>query len=86
MAEIRNTGRISEEDQERLLHSDCRGRGLHITARLIKRMEGKFDVEFHDGQTIFRLFLPIANGTRNDEDARKAAGSDEPPGNGKEML
>jgi nitrogen-specific signal transduction histidine kinase len=61
-----NTGRISKEDQERLLHSDGRGRGLHITARLIKRMGGKIDVEGQEGRTIFRLFLPIANETGRD--------------------
>ena len=67
VAEIMNTGRISKEDQERLLHSDGRGRGLHITARLIKRMGGKIDVEGQEGRTIFRLFLPIANETGRDE-------------------
>ena len=61
VAEIINTGRISEEDQERLLHHDGRGRGLHITVRLIKHMGGKFDVEVHEGRTIFRLILPLAN-------------------------
>ncbi len=67
VAEIINTGQISEEDQERLLHSDGRGRGLHITVRLIKRMRGKFDVQVHEGRTIFRLLLPIANEIGRDE-------------------
>jgi signal transduction histidine kinase len=67
VAEIMNTGRMSEEDQERLHHSDGRGRGLHISVRLIERMGGKFDVEAHEGHTIFRLFLPIAKETVRDE-------------------
>jgi hypothetical protein len=65
--EIINTGRISEEDQERLLHGDGRGRGLHISVRLIKHMGGKFDVEVHEGRTIFRLFLPIVSETGMNE-------------------
>jgi hypothetical protein len=60
VAEIVNTGRISEEDQERLLHSDGSGRGLHITARLIKLMGGNLDVEAGEGQTLFRVSLPVA--------------------------
>jgi hypothetical protein len=67
VAEIMNTGRISEEDQERLLHSDGRGRGLHITVRLIKRMGGKLDVEAREGQTVFRVFSPIAQENERNE-------------------
>ncbi len=60
MAEIINTGRISEEDRDRLLLSGSKGRGLHITLRLVKLMGGKLDVEAQEGQTIFRVLLPIA--------------------------
>ena len=60
VAEIINTGRISEEDRDRLLLSGSKGRGLHITLRLVKLMGGKLDVEAQEGQTIFRVFLPIA--------------------------
>jgi DNA-binding response OmpR family regulator len=59
VAEIVNTGRISEEDKERLLLSDGRGRGLHITLRLVKHMGGRLEMETPEGQTIFRLSLPI---------------------------
>jgi nitrogen-specific signal transduction histidine kinase len=62
-----NTGRISEENQERLLHSDGRGRGLHITVRLIKRMGGKLDVEAREGQTVFRVLLPVVQGNGRNE-------------------
>jgi sensor histidine kinase regulating citrate/malate metabolism len=67
VAEIVNTGRISEEDQERLLHGDGRGRGLHITIRLIKRMGGKLDVEAREGQTIFRVLLPMTQENERNE-------------------
>jgi signal transduction histidine kinase len=67
VAEIMNDGRIAEEDRERLLQGDGRGRGLHTSVRLIKRMGGKLDVEVQEGRTIFRLFLPIENETGRDE-------------------
>ena len=67
VAEIINTGRISEEDQERLLAGDGRGRGLHITVRLIKRMGGKLDVEVREGHTVFRVFLPVAQENERNE-------------------
>ena len=60
VAEIVNTGRISEEDKERLLLSDGRGRGLHITVRLVKYMGGRLEMETLEGLAIFRLFLPMA--------------------------
>ncbi len=61
VVEIMNTGRISAEDQKLLLDGDGRGRGLHITTRLIKRMDGRLDVEVDESQTTFRLLLPIAD-------------------------
>ena len=67
MAEIVNTGRISEEDRDRLLLSDGRGRGLHITVRLIKHIGGKLDVEAREGQTVCRVFLPIAQKNERNE-------------------
>src|SRR4030065_2427174 len=38
VAEITNTGQIREEDKERYLLGEGKGRGLHITTRLVKRM------------------------------------------------
>ena len=67
MAEIMNTGRISEEDQERLLQGDGRGRGLHNTVRLIKHMGGKLDAGAREGKTVFRVFLPIAQENKMSE-------------------
>src|SRR4030065_48589 len=49
-----NTGQISEEDKERYLHGEGRGRGLHITARLVKLMGGKTEVEAGEGLKTFR--------------------------------
>jgi DNA-binding response OmpR family regulator/signal transduction histidine kinase len=70
VAEIVNTGRISEEDKERLLLSDGRGRGHYITFRLLKHMGGRLEMETLEGQTISRLSLPIVKmeGTRTSEE------------------
>ena len=62
VAEISNTGQISEEDKERYLHGEGEGRGLHITTRLVKRMGGKMMVESGEGQTTFRVKFPLIEG------------------------
>ena len=61
VAEIANTGEISKEEIERCLQGEGRGRGLHITTRLVKHMGGKMDVESRGGQTTFRIELPLVN-------------------------
>jgi signal transduction histidine kinase len=58
VAEISNTGQISEEDKERYLLGEGKGRGLHITTRLVKRMGGKMEMESGEGQTTFRVMFP----------------------------
>ncbi|MBP1700733.1 MAG: nitrogen fixation transcript antitermination sensor histidine kinase [Deltaproteobacteria bacterium] len=60
VAEITNTGQISEEDKKRYLHGEGKGRGLHITSRLVKLMGGKTEVESGEGQTTFRVMFPLA--------------------------
>lgn len=59
VAEITNTGQISEEDRQRYLHGEGRGRGLHITSRLVKLMGGKTEVESGGDQTTFRLMFHL---------------------------
>jgi signal transduction histidine kinase len=63
VAEITNTGEIREEDRDRLLMGDGKGRGLHITTRLVKRMGGKMEVESEEYQTTFRVMLPLVSQT-----------------------
>ncbi|NTW35755.1 MAG: hypothetical protein HGB17_06430 [Syntrophobacteraceae bacterium] len=60
IAEITNTGKIREEDRDRLLMGDGKGRGIHITTRLVKQMGGKMEVESEEYQTTFRVMLPLA--------------------------
>jgi len=59
VAEITNTGEISEEEKERCLKGEGRGRGLHITNRLIKHMGGKIEIDSREGKTTFRVDLPL---------------------------
>jgi signal transduction histidine kinase len=59
VAEITNTGQISEEDKERYLHGEGKGRGLHIASRLIKLMGGKTEVKPGESRTTFRVMFPL---------------------------
>jgi len=59
VAEVTNTGEIREEDRDRYLLGEGRGRGLHITTRLVKQMEGKIEMESGEGQTTFRVMFPL---------------------------
>jgi signal transduction histidine kinase len=59
MAEVTNTGEIQEKDRDRYLLGEGRGRGLHITTRLVKQMKGKMEMESGEGRTTFRVMFPL---------------------------
>jgi signal transduction histidine kinase len=59
VAEVTNTGEIRDEDRDRYLHGEGRGRGLHITTRLVKQMKGKMEMESGEGRTTFRVMFPL---------------------------
>ncbi len=59
MAEVTNTGEIQEADRDRYLLGEGRGRGLHITTRLVKQMKGKMEMESGEGRTTFRVMFPL---------------------------
>ena len=59
VVEINNTGHISEEEKDRFILGEGRGRGLHISTRLIKSMKGVMSVESRGGQTTFCVMLPL---------------------------
>jgi len=61
VAEVTNTGHMREEDRDRLLMGDGKGRGLHITTRLVKRMGGKMEVESGEYWTTFRVMFPLVS-------------------------
>ncbi|MGZ3536105.1 MAG: ATP-binding protein [Thermodesulfobacteriota bacterium] len=59
MAEVTNTGEIQENDRDRYLLGEGKGRGLHITTRLVKQMRGKMEMESGEGRTTFRVMFPL---------------------------
>jgi signal transduction histidine kinase len=60
VAEVTNTGEIGEEDRDRYLQGEGKGRGLHITTRLVKQMQGKMEMESGEDLTTFRVMFPLA--------------------------
>ncbi len=60
VAEITNTGQIPEEEKDRYLLGEGKGRGLHITTRLVKQMGGRMEIVANEGQTTFRVMFPLA--------------------------
>jgi len=67
VVEITNTGEIRAEDKARYLLGESRGRGLHITTRLVKRMGGKMELESEKGETTFRVMFPIVEPPRSSD-------------------
>jgi signal transduction histidine kinase len=59
VVEINNTGQISEEEKEQFILGEGRGRGLHISTRLVKNMRGKMSAESREGQITFSIMLPL---------------------------
>ena len=59
VTEITNTGEIPEEERERCLRGESRGRGLHITNRLVKQMGGIVWLDCLEGRTKFGIMLPV---------------------------
>jgi signal transduction histidine kinase len=57
--EIRNTGKIPEENIEQIRKGEVKGRGLNIIYRFIETMQGKLEVSTSDDSTTFRVMLPI---------------------------
>jgi len=57
--EIRNTGKIPEENIEQIRKGEVKGRGLNIIYRFIQANHGKLDVFTDDRSTTFRVMLPL---------------------------
>jgi signal transduction histidine kinase len=57
-AEIINTGHMPEEERVRLLEGDARGRGLYITQRIIRLLNGKMEIRAGKDTTTFLVRIP----------------------------
>lgn len=55
---IRNTGVLPEEDRQKLLDGSGRGRGLHITHRIVRLLRGQIEVDVGADTTTFTVRLP----------------------------
>jgi signal transduction histidine kinase len=61
-AEITNTGLISEEDRLRLLEGEGRGRGIHITHRIVRLLKGQLEVKTGKDTTTVIVRFPLVSG------------------------
>ncbi len=57
--EIRNTGKIPEENIEQIRKGEVKGRGLNIIYRFIESMQGNIEVFTDSDSTIFRIKIPL---------------------------
>ena len=57
--EIRNTGRIPEENIEQIRKGEVKGRGLSIIYRFIEAMQGSIEVFTDTDSTTFRIKIPL---------------------------
>lgn len=59
--EISNSGQISEEDRLKLLEGEGRGRGIHITHRLIRLIKGQLEVKVGLNSTTMIVRFPMSS-------------------------
>jgi signal transduction histidine kinase len=57
--EVRNSGKISEENIEQIRKGEVKGRGLNIIYRFIQSVHGKIEVFTDDDSTTFRVMIPL---------------------------
>ncbi|MBM4136350.1 MAG: GAF domain-containing sensor histidine kinase [Nitrospira sp.] len=57
--EIRNTGKIPEENIEQIRKGEVKGRGLNIIYQFIQAVQGNLEVFADDDSTIFRVMIPL---------------------------
>jgi signal transduction histidine kinase len=57
--EISNTGHLTEEDRVRILEGEARGRGLYITRRIIRLLNGEVEIRVGKDTTTFVVRLPL---------------------------
>lgn len=58
--EISNTGVISEEDLSKLVDGEGRGRGIYITHRIIRLLDGRLEIQTGKDTTTILVRLPLA--------------------------
>jgi signal transduction histidine kinase len=56
--DVRNTGVILDEDRRRIIEGDVQGRGLYITRRIVRLLNGNFTIKAGKKTTTVSLRLP----------------------------
>jgi signal transduction histidine kinase len=59
--EIGNTGQIPEEERLKLLEGESQGRGIYITHRIIRLLNGQIKVEVGRDSTLMEVRFPLAS-------------------------
>jgi signal transduction histidine kinase len=57
--DVRNTGVILDEDRRRVIEGDVQGRGLYITRRIVRLLNGNFTIKAGKKTTTVSLRLPV---------------------------
>ncbi len=57
--QVTNTGAISEHESRRLMEGDVEGRGLYITHRIIRQLNGSIDIQPFGDTTTVTLRIPL---------------------------
>ncbi len=58
-AEISNSGEMSRQDQTKIAEGAGEGRGLYITRRILRMLNGKLEIRSKEGMTTVVVFLPL---------------------------
>ena len=58
-AEITNSGEMSQQDQMKSLEGAGEGRGLYITHRILRLLDGKMEIRSENGVTTVVVSLPL---------------------------
>jgi signal transduction histidine kinase len=57
--DVRNTGVILDEDRRRIIEGEVQGRGLYITRRIVRLLNGNFNIKAGKKTTTASLRLPV---------------------------
>jgi signal transduction histidine kinase len=57
--DVKNSGAILDEDRRRIIEGDVQGRGLYITRRIVRLLNGNINIKAGKKTTIVSLRLPV---------------------------
>ena len=57
-AEIKNSGAMSQQEKMKYIEGSGEGRGLYITRRILRMLNGKMEIQSEEGLTTVLVSLP----------------------------